>query len=192
MPPDAAVDIYWVSAKGNRVSPSGWNLIQTNIGKATTASNGSLRTDIQIPDDLGGWHVVKLARGEKVLAAVPFFVEHSLVGVTPIRVKANETFKIQIKGIGWTELDNGVAVTYDNGYIGYACGFNSQGDVTIYLQASGGAGIHLIDLYPMIFKGHGLGSWNYNIPQLTFAQDAPGLALGYRLPVFRLAIEVIP
>lgn len=193
LPADAAaVDLYWVSAQGNRVSPSGWNLIQTSVGKARPSQNRSLIATLQVPDDLGGWHVVKLVQGEKTLTEVPFFVERSLVGVTPMRVKAGETFKIQIKGIGWSELDNGVAVTYDNTYMGYACGFNSQGDVTIYMQASGGPGTHLIDLYPMIFKGHGEGSWNYNIPQLTFAQDHPGLASGYRLPAFRLAIEVAP
>ena len=29
------------------------------------------------------------------------------------------------------------------------------------------------------------------VPFLSYAQDAPGLALGYRLPVMRLAITVV-
>lgn len=52
-------------------------------------------------------------------------------------------------------------------------------------------GTHLIDLYPMVFLGHGKGPWNYNIPFLSFAQDHPALTLGYRLPTYRLAIEVV-
>ncbi|MBI3979098.1 MAG: hypothetical protein HY331_13015, partial [Chloroflexi bacterium] len=129
---------------------------------------------------------------DKILVEVPFFVERSLVGVTPTRVKAGEKFKVQLKGVGWTEIDNGVAITYDNAYIGYACGFNSNGDVTVDLVATGGPGTHLIDLYPMIYQGgHGKYPWQYNMPMLTFAQDHPGLALGYRLPTFRLAIEVV-
>ncbi len=191
LPTATPVDLYWVTTVGNRISPSGWNLTQSNIGKAIPTKDKSLSTDIQIPDDLGGWHVLKIAQGEKVLMEVPYYIERSLVGVTPIRVKAGETFKIQVKGIGWTELDNSVAATYDNAYIGYACGFNSQGDVTIYMEATGGPGTHLIDLYPTIFKGHGEGPWNYDVPQLTWAQDHPGLALGYKLPAFRLAIEVV-
>ncbi len=59
------------------------------------------------------------------------------------------------------------------------------------MQASGDPGTHLIDIYPMIFKGHGEGSWNYNIPQLTALQDQPGLGLGCRLPSFRLAIQIV-
>lgn len=189
--PDASIDIYWVSAKGNRLSPSGWNLIQSPIGKATVAKDGTLKAAIDIPDDLGGWHVVKLAQGEKVLGEVPYYVERSLATVSPTRVRAGETFQVQIKGVGWTELDNTVTVLYDNSYMGYACGFNSQGDVTLNLVAYGQPGTHLIDLYPTIFGGHGKGPWLYNIPQLTFAQDHPSLALGYRLPAFRLAVQVV-
>ena len=47
----------------------------------------------------------------------------------PKVVKAGQPFIVQLKGVGWTQLDNTIAVTYDNGYIGYACGFNSNGDV---------------------------------------------------------------
>ena len=31
---------------------------------------------------------------------------------------------------------------------------------------------------------------NYQTPFLTYARDFPALALGYRLPAYRLAIEV--
>jgi hypothetical protein len=34
--------------------------------------------------------------------------------------------------------------------------------------------------------------WNYQTPYLTYAQDFPALSLGYRLPAYRLAIEIIP
>lgn len=191
LPAGVEIDLLWMSAKGNRVSRSGWNLIEAPLGRATVAADGSLQSQVQIPDDLGGWHVVKLVQGEKVLGEVPYYVERSLVTVTPTRLRAGETFTVQIKGVGWTELDNTIAVTYDNSYLGYACGFNSQGDVTMHLVAYGEPGTHLIDLYPVVFKGHGAGPWNYQIPMLTALDDHPGLALGYRLPIFRLAIEVI-
>jgi hypothetical protein len=185
------VEAFWVTARGNRVSPSGWTLDATSMAKITSGADGSFTTPIQIPDDLGGWHVVKLVRGDQVLAEVPYFVEHSIVGVTPRSVKAGDVFEVHIKGVGWTELDNGVAITYDNAYIGFACGFNSNGDVTVFLVATGKPGIHLIDLYPMIYQGHGEPPWGYQEAILSYAQDAPGLALGYRLPAIRLAVEVV-
>ena len=191
LPPRAEIELIWVSARGNRLSPSGWNLAEKPLQKATTDEGGSLRATIQVPDDLGGWHSIRLVQGERLLAETPYYVERSFVDVSPKRVKSGETFTIQIKGIGWTELDNGFAATYDNAYIGYACGFNSNGDVTMTLVATGGPGTHLIDIYPYMFQGvHGKPPWSYQIPQLTALRDHPGLALGYNLPIFRLAIQV--
>jgi hypothetical protein len=69
--------------------------------------------------------VVKLAERNHVLVEVPYYVERSLVRVKPKRVKVGEPFITQIKGVGWTELDNSSAVTYDNAAMGYACGFTA-------------------------------------------------------------------
>lgn len=187
----SVAELVWVTVKGNRTILSGWGTTDTTLQKATAGADGSLTATFQVPDDLGGWHTVKLVQGDKVLGDAPYYVERSIVDVTPRRVKAGEVFTVQIKGVGWTELDNGVAITYDNGYIGFACGFNSQGDVTVPLVATGGPGTHLIDLYPMIYQGHGKPPWSYQWPILSFRQDAPGLALGYRLPAMRLAITIV-
>jgi hypothetical protein len=147
---------------------------------------------VTVPDTLGGHHAVRVVSDGRVLAETGYFVERSLETPPPQRVKAGEKFTIRIKGVGWTELDNGFAVTYDNSWIGYACGFASNGDVTLELVATGGAGTHLIDFYPMIYdNGHGKFPWQYTTPQLTFARDHPSLGVGYRLPTFRMAIEVV-
>ena len=191
LPPNTEVGLFFVTARGNRMGPSGWNLESVPLSKAMTKADGSLTANIQIPDDLGGWHAVKLVAGDRVLTEIPYYVEPSLAEVKPKRVKVGETFTIQIKGGGWTELDNTVAATYDNASIGYACAFNSNGDVTINLVATGHPGTHLIDIYPAIYKGRDKVPWNYQTPFLTYARDFPALALGYRLPAYRLAIEVV-
>ena len=192
LPPNSEVGLHFVTARGNRMTPSGWNLDNVPLATMTSKPDGTLSANIQIPDDLGGWHVVKLTARERVLAEVPYYVEQSLVKVSPRRVKVGEPFTIQIKGSGWTELDNTVAVTYDNAAMGYACGFNSNGDITINLIATGAPGTHLIDLYPAIYKGKDRVPWNFQTPFLTYARDFPALALGYRLPAYRLAIELVP
>jgi hypothetical protein len=188
--PNTSFELFWVTARGNRTSPTGWSLTDSSLGKKTSGADGSLTMDIQIPDDLGGWHVMKLVGGDSVVAEVPYFVQRSLVGLTPEKVKAGDPITLHLKGVGWTEIDNGVAITYDNGYIGFACGFNSNGDVTVNLVATGAPGIHLIDVYPMIYQGHGESPWGYQQPLLAFKEDAPGLGLGYGLPAFRLAIVI--
>ncbi len=191
LPPEAEVGLLWVTSRGNRLSPSGWSMQETPLGQAKAGADGSLQATVRVPDDLGGWHVVKLVQGERVLAEVPYRVEISLIDVTPKKVKVGETFTIHLKGVGWTELDNAFAVTYDNGHTGYACGFNSNGDIQLTLTATGAPGTHLVDLYPMIYQGHGKGPWAYEVPMLTYARDHPGLALGYRLPAVRAAVEIV-
>ena len=79
---------------------------------------------------------------------------------------------IHLKGVGWTDFDNIYVATYDNAYMGYACGFNSQGDVVINFTAAGAPGMHLIDFYPGIYQGpekeqHCIGCLNSPTPTIT-------------------------
>jgi len=192
--PNAPVELVWSTVVGNRVNCTGtcWNFVPVPIGRATAAADGSLSTQITVPDGLGGWHVVQLVQGGKVMAQVPYFVKRSFIKAPKV-VKAGEPFIVELRGVGWTQLDNTVAVTYDNAYIGYACGFNSNGYVRIQLFATGKPGIHLIDLYPLLYTQQP--AYPYSqlgmVPLLSYATDAPGLAAGYELPAFRLAIKVV-
>jgi hypothetical protein len=188
--PGKHVDVFWVTARGNRVTPSGWALADLPLFSGEAGLDGSLNASLEIPDDLGGWHVVKLVQDGQTAGEVPFFVQRSLESVSATKVKPGETVIVHLKGIGWTELDNGVAMTYDNALAGYACGFNSDGDVTLQVVATGAPGTHLIDLYPMIYAGKDK-KWWYWTPVLTYDRDFPGLSLGYDLPAYRLAIDIV-
>jgi hypothetical protein len=188
--PNEPVTAYWVTARGNRVTPSGWSLEDIPLFTQPAGADGSLESPIEVPDDLGGWHMVKLMQAKKLVAQVPYFVDRSLESVSARRVHAGETVVITLKGVGWTELDNGLAMTYDNAFAGYVCGFNSNGDVTLQVVATGTPGTHLIDLYPMVYAGKDKKAW-YWTPVLTYGQDFPALSLGYRLQAFRIAIEVV-
>lgn len=191
--PRTQAQVVWATmGRGNRMTGGLPGTVTAPLFAAAAAPDGTLSGGFPVPDDLGGWHMVQLMQDGKVVASAPYFVARSLVTVTPTRVRVGQQFKVEIKGVGWTEIDNGVAVTYDNAYAGYACGFNSRGDVEILLTATGGPGVHLIDLYPMIYQGEGEPPWTYQVPQLTALDDAPGLTLGYGLPVFRLAVVVTP
>lgn len=184
--------LQWLTAVGTRATASGWTIQALPLGQATVGSDGSLNTNVSVPDALGGWHTLQVVQGGAVKAQLPYYVLRSFVSATPQKVKAGDTFSIHLKGIGWTELDNTTAVTYDNKYIGYACGFYSQGDINMNLVATGAPGTHLIDLYPTVYRGKvpAADTWLEHMPQLSFLQDAPGLALGYRLPAIHLAITV--
>ena len=96
---------------------------------------------------------------------------------------------IHLKGVGWTEYDNIYVATYDNAYMGYACGFNSHGDVVINFTATGEPGAHVIDLYPGIYQGPPTEPQQlYRLPQLTYADDHPG----NKIPAIRVTFEITP
>ena len=191
--PNVTAALQWTSVVGNRVNCTGtcWNFVNQQLGTAQVGADGTLKAPVRVPDGLGGWHAVQIVQNGQIKAQVSYYVKRSFVSI-PKTVKAGESFIVEIKGVGWTQIDNTVAVTYDNSYIGYACGFNSNGYVRIQLTATGDPGTHLIDLYPLLYTQQP--AYPYSqlgmVPLLGYANDAPGLAAGYDLPAYRLAITV--
>ncbi len=114
-------------------------------------------------------------------------------GVGSHRFKDGQEFTISIKGVGWTQLDNTLGVDYDNSYIGYSCGFNSNGYMVVHLKAIGAPGTHIIDLYPMLYSlSPSFASTPYGmVPVLSSNRDYPGLALGYQVPSMHFAITIV-
>jgi hypothetical protein len=195
--PNAPVTLQWATVVGNRVNCTGtcWSFVTVPLGTATASASGTLAKAIDVPDGLGGWHAVQIAQGDEIKAQVPFFVERSFAGkgVSSLVLKEGQRFTVHLKGLGWTQLDNTIAVDYDNSYVGYGCGFNSNGDVVMNMVASGAPGTHLIDMYPLLYTQQpSYANTPYGmVPVLNYAKDAPGLALGYQLPAIRLAITVV-
>ena len=221
---DGTYQIVWSTVVGNRVNCTGvcWSFNAIPLGTATVV-NGSSSTDITIPDNLGGFHVIQMVKGSVIEAQSPFYVKESIMPfydakgkVTGMGVAAfdpstspdsvargqagepttifknGDYFTISIKGVGWTQLDNTLAVTYDNNYIGYGCGFNSNGYMVIKLVATGAPGTHIIDLHPLLYTNQpSFANTPYGmLPVLSSDRDFPGLALGYQVPSFHFAIKV--
>jgi len=186
-PANSTLDLMWESYVGNRVSGGGFAPQEKPIQKVTVSPDGKIELSVTIPDDLGGRHGLQLRNGDKSVAQAYFAIETSIVSITPASGPAGTPVSIHLKGVGWTEYDNIFAGTYDNAYMGYACGFNSQGDVVINFKAAGAPGEHLIDLFPGIYQGPpNETQLLYRIPQLTYADDHPG----NKIPALHFTFEV--
>ena len=182
--PGANVEFLWYRVVGNRVSGNGWDEQAVSLGSAVATADGRVTADAVAPHDVGGPHRIEAIVDETPVASVDFDITPSVASFTPTTGPWGTEIVINLTGVGWTETANIYTLTYDNSYIGYACGFNSQGDVEIVLSAVGGAGWHFIDLYPAIYKGkESPGQQNFRIPQLTYEDDHPG----EDLPAFHLA-----
>ena len=215
--------IVWSTVVGNRVNCTGtcWVYNGVPMGSATPA-NGTIDQEVTIPDHLGGWHVIQVKKGDVIEAQVSFYVKESIFlykdkngkvlsagiaradtsnapelrdgsGVPTSKFKVGQEFTIAMKGVGWTQLDNTMAVTYDNSYIGYGCGFNSNGYMVVHLIATGALGTHLIDLHPVLYTNQpSFANTPYGmLPVLTNQSDIPGLALGYQPPAVHFAITIV-
>lgn len=183
--PGKAYQLNWGTVTGNRVGGNGWEESSRVIAEATADATGKLAFPITVPDDLGGAHDLFVQDGATKRTGT-YVITPTALPLDVARGPAGSDFTIHLKGVGWTETANIYTVVYDNSYIGYACGFNSQGDVTLHLKATGAPGWHFIDLYPAIYKGKETRPDNFRIPQLTYAADHPG----EDLPAFHFAFEV--
>ena len=223
---DGTYQLVWSTVVGNRVNcPTStcWAFSSIPLGTATV-TNGVSSTNVTIPDNLGGWHVIQMMKGNVIEAQTPFYLKESIMpffdaagkqiglgvatfdpstapdviakgqaGVPATSFRAGEDFTISIKGVGWTQLDNTLAVTYDNSYIGYGCGFNSNGYMVVRLKATGAPGTHIIDFHPILYTNQpSFANTPYGmLPVLSSDRDFPGLALGYQVPSFHFAIKIV-
>ncbi|HYR42697.1 MAG TPA: hypothetical protein VER98_06725 [Terriglobia bacterium] len=186
-PANGTMDLYWQTYVGSRVSGNGFVPQETVIGQVKVANDGRIEFPVTIPDDLGGQHGLELREDKKSLARAYFAIETSIASMTPASGPVGTAVTIHLKGVGWTEYDNIYAATYDNAYMGYACGFNTQGDVVINFRAAGEPGEHLIDLFPGIYQGPQKETQLlYRMPQLTYADDHPG----NKIPALHFKFEV--
>jgi hypothetical protein len=183
----AHLKVAWGTAVGSRVSGNGFAPEDRPLGEITVGADGRIDWPLTIPEDLGGVHAITVSSDTRAVARTHFVIETSIVGMTPQSGPAGTPVSIHLKGVGWTEYDNVYVATYDNAYMGYACGFNSQGDVVINFTAAGEPGLHIIDLYPGIYQGPPTEPQQlYRLPQLTYADDHPG----NRIPALRFTFEV--
>ena len=188
-PKNTSLQLVWQTSMGSRVSGLGFEPQENVLAEIKVGSDGRFESPLTIPEDLGGLHGVALRKGDSLVARAFFVIETSIVSITPKSGPAGTPVTIHLKGVGWTEYDNIYVATYDNSYMGYACGFNSQGDVVINFTATGEPGPHLIDLYPGIYQGPASEPQQlYRLPQLTYADDHPG----NKIPALRFNFEVTP
>lgn len=185
LPSRSELSLTWPTMQGNRVA-TGYEQVTKDFGKVSVDGNGAFSWTFTVPNDLGGAHHIVARMGTTVIAETDFLVQPRIFSLTPSHGPSGTKAQIRLQGVGWTETANIYNLTYDNGYAGYACGFNSGGDVQVDFVVSGQKGWHFIDLYPGIYKGTETRPVNYRVPQLTFAADHPAETL----PAFHLAFFI--
>jgi len=185
LPAYSDVEITWTTMVGNR-SVTGFEQRTRTIGKARTDPNGAFVAGLVVPNDLGGSHEIGAKIGDDIVAKTTFYIQSNALPLTVDRGPSGTKTTVHLKGVGWTETEQIYHLVYDNAFAGYACAFQSAGDITINLTVSGDPGWHYIDMYPGIYQGTETRPANYKMPQLTALADHPGEPL----PIFRFAFFI--
>src|SRR5699024_2921922 len=113
----------------------------------------------------------------------------SVVSIEPKEGPPGTLVTVEINGSGWTEYDNAMAITYDNTFSGYVCGFKTQGTIQLPFVASGEPGYHVVDIYPSIYQGRVVKPDIYTKPQLTYREDHPGTGIPAIRTLFKVTEE---
>lgn len=198
-PAGSEVALVYTTTRGNRLSGRGWEVIEVPLATAVADADGAFSLELTTPDDLGGEHevIARAGSGEaETSASLTYTITPSVSFEVDGPVEPGGELVITLKGVGWTETANIYTLLLNNGYLGYGCGFNSRGDVTIHLRAPGQSGWHFISLYPAIYQGELSGpgapadtatanATYLQVPMLHY-QDHPG----EELPAFHVAFEV--
>jgi hypothetical protein len=174
-PASQPVQVGWDTLQGNNIG-SGIGHVSKPIATSVTAAvTGAFQVSFPVPLDLQGDHKILVTAGAET-ATTSFAISPQAMPLEPGSGPAGTQMTIHLVGTGSTLTSNIYTVVYDNAYIGFACGFNTQGDITIHLPAAGAPGWHFIDLYPSVWKVSTIepgGSDYIQMPQLTYAVDHP-------------------
>ena len=210
-----------VGSRVNCTTGTCWIYSGEKIATVNSDAQGNVATEIAIPDHLGGFHALQIKKGDLAQAQQSIFVKQSIFvnkdangvavaglakafaskapeprnasGTPTLKFKAGDEITVAMKGVGWTQLDNTMALTYDNNYVGYGCGFNSDGYMVIHLRATGAPGTHIIDLHPIMYTNQpSFANTQYGmLPILSYNTDFLGLALGYKQPAVHFEIQIV-
>ena len=146
--PGATVPVTWSTRQGNNLF--GYNNVFLPLKNVTADSAGSFSFTATVPVDLGGYHYI--ATGDQGEINATLYIERTAT-INATQGPEGSTIMVTLMGVGWDYNTNILAFDYDNSFIGYACGFSSQGNVTIMITATGGPGLHTVDLYPSLWRG---------------------------------------
>ena len=139
---------------GSRVTESGFTPVSHEFAEVEVGADGSFTLPYTFPDTHGGFHSIKVFNGSDTSE-----LTRARIRVLPIayeletqEVRYGDVLNLHFKGIGWTQTENIFGVVVDNTYIGYACGFSTNGDVQFPLEVSWEPGWHFIDIYPSFYR----------------------------------------
>jgi len=147
--PNAQLPLIWTTRQGSNIV--GYKLVNKPLRNVTAGADGSFSFTWKVPPAVGGFHFIAAGNLTEHSNATLFIQRTAVLSTSEGPVGTQ--IQIILHGVGWDFNTNIAAFDYDNSYVGYGCGFNSGGNVTFTIRATGAPGIHTIDVYPSVWWG---------------------------------------
>jgi hypothetical protein len=147
--PNSQLPLVWTTRHGSNLL--GYKLVNEPLRNVTAGPDGSFSFTMRVPSDLGGVHFIAAGNLTERSNGTLFIQRTARLSAT--HGPDGTSIQIILTGVGWTFNTNIAAFDYDNSFVGYGCGFNSGGNVTFTIPATGPPGVHTIDVYPSVWWG---------------------------------------
>ena len=180
LPADQEFDLVWRTVKGSwKVADAEYHGREYTpvgyvIAKVKTDAAGAFTASFDAPDDFGFWHDVTLQSADRLLTKAAFNVEMT-VNISPASGPVGTPITVDVKGIGWKQLENSWLLLYDNSFTGWMSSVTNAGSAHFTIPATGRPGTHVLEVL------HGDFTFPYRNMQQSPEPDRPRFAIPFEI-----------
>jgi hypothetical protein len=172
LPSGEEFELVWRTVEGKwKVSEGQYNgreylPVGYVISRHRSDEAGTIKTSFLAPDDFGFGHDVVVQQGNRLFTQANFSIEMSMT-VSPQSGPLGTPITVEVKGIGWRQLENSWTLVYDNAFAGWLSSVTTHGTARFTIPATGNVGTHVLSLI------HGEFTFPYLNPEQNPRPDRP-------------------
>src|SRR5690606_27415712 len=115
------------------------------IATAKSDGDGEFVVRFTVPEDFGFAHDIVLQQNGRLFTQASFHLDMT-VSVSPQSGPVGTPIKVDVKGIGWRQLQNSWILLYDNIFTGWISAVTTAGSARFTIPATGKLGLHVLEL----------------------------------------------
>ena len=178
LPPNQEFQLIWRTVNGQ------WNVTEAEyhgrefvpvayeMARVRSDADGRLRATFETPEDFGFLHDVVLQQGDRLMTQVGYSIDMS-VEISPKSGPPGTLITVDVKGIGYRNLEMSWNLLYDNRFTGWASAVTTHGSGSLTIPATGHVGDHVIEVL------HGQFAFPYRNQQQSPEPDRPRFAIPF-------------
>ena len=178
LPPNQEFQLIWRTVNGQ------WNVTEAEyhgrefvpvayeMARVRSDADGRLRATFETPEDFGFLHDVVLQQGDRLMTQVGYSIDMS-VEISPKSGPPGTLITVDVKGIGYRNLEMSWNLLYDNRFTGWASAVTTHGSGSLTIPATGHVGDHVIEVL------HGQFGFPYRNQQQSPEPDRPRFAIPF-------------